>query len=1426
MQKFILRYTTTFADVIQAIENRDNAKLHQFRDAGILTSITDSSRNSVLLYYVTQLSSSSNDASLIQSHIDYFAQQCPNETWKMFESCALELTKTEKYETLKLVISSYGYIKFHLQQRALIELRKLYRNIFSLIINFKMEDEFPSQNITEDNEYYVVVTDEDSEEIETKRSILRPKLKSTQVITSLLEWAHLNAFPWAFQVWNWALFESYDSHNEAFISKTIFSFLNNACLKQHHENISHLYEKFYIFAASNGDCSLLVWLNQFRNIIETERFQLLLKSALTETSGSETKLQKMLINDIIQFELENLNLIFSNTIISTYNYILSKDSNAANETFILDNPETIAHEVTSIVLLLEVAKKEKIIKEVLGSAIKKLKNSELKLLLVALSLHYTQRSASSELCLIDLQNLSLSDDQFDYLLSTIYNIYNNGKLFNINKPCIPKKLNISNNTSIGNYTMATLAKWSEIRHFTSIDLSFNPQLGCNTKRHSPLQTFLKSLSGNTTIHLLNLKDTNFGNSDFSVLAKLLETDSTLIDIDLSNNPYLTSASEVKLMELLLIRNKRGIPALCMNLEGTELGNSHAQHFLIDAKSKSQLVKPQASLIEQLKTHLKAEIGLAKRACQLNCIVLTATQLSLSDLNLAHLSLTDHEGYLLLHQLHEYSHLPAQTVSEPDDTLQKNDLPLRKEINLSLRNNLLAYHSGTALSALCNSSHLSVIDLSNNPHLGREKMHYWGSSMYNSGVQLLAKSLINNATLKTLILASCGVNDDDFVILINMLKINSVLRKLDLTRNETVTTATVESALPTLNEHRFRHQYKALRPKLDTIITKKENSPLTVIPNGSCTQTDFHRNIHPHIEQLRLHSLGAQINLKNAPDNHGSAWDQISHFLHTLVLVTSTAGIILGVVEIFKTMKLAYTTFKHGFHNIEEIIKVFEHLHLGTKGLEILLHHITDIRKKGAALSDKFYYRYNKYGLTETMTRTLVNFVDSLYALLASDHHNNNLTVFFEKFDKLAVFLDIDKTAAELSHNFSDCERIVNDSFEVKLQTDIIAEYFKRFCDDKHIKIDWPCVAQQFSHWILAAEPHSSEIVNLKQKSPIDEKGKEEAYASHTDSREERPEWVEDVIRHRGFRCYGNNNEIISFNLSYKIISGDKKPQTWLTTDGDRFGYYPIGWKFLREIQEKINGYKKDNPEGRIIRIDSVHIEYEISEHEMERLSQQTLKPILSGYQPTEEQLRNIQAAISDLREKVEALRVKTDENTKEIVVIKQRLDDHDVKHQDTVKKFLRFEERDQPTAASQEESTEKDIKIALLKKEIDDKGRVIDSQGIRINVLEGEVGALKEVNADLTEANGTLRMDVDTLKVTVAVLTDRLDRGIVVAHNAAQNADLAADRVERQVPPAEDQQQHGNNNQDEGGPENRREIPVNPPIEPDNPNATAANSLN
>ena len=153
---------------------------------------------------------------------------------------------------------------------------------------------------------------------------------------------------------------------------------------------------------------------------------------------------------------------------------------------------------------------------------------------------------------------------------------------------------------------------------------------------------------------------------------------------------------------------------------------------------------------------------------------------------------------------------------------------------------------------------------------------------------------------------CGVNNRDFSTLVRMLMLNSSLSVLDLSDNKDITAPTIQEELPTLYEHRYTHQFKALRPRLDLINTKKKEAVLirTAASFNPSPKTFFHQNIRLHIEQSRLHSLGAQIKLKTEPNNHGTVWDQIAHFLHCMVLVSSAAGAVLGVIEIFKTMKLS------------------------------------------------------------------------------------------------------------------------------------------------------------------------------------------------------------------------------------------------------------------------------------------------------------------------------------------------------------------------------------------------------------------------------------------------------------------------------------------------------------------------------------------
>lgn len=340
-----------------------------------------------------------------------------------------------------------------------------------------------------------------------------------------------------------------------------------------------------------------------------------------------------------------------------------------------------------------------------------------------------------------------------------------------------------------------------------------------------------------------------------------------------------------------------------------------------------------------------------------------------------------------------------------------------------------------------------------------------------------------------------------------------------------------------------------------------------------------------------------------------------------------------------------------------------------------------------------------------------------------------------------------------------------------------------FCKDSRIMIDWSSVAQEFSHWVLAKEPLSSEVVKIDRGLVIFT-GDEDTDRELLDQSDN--EWAIDVIQRRGFRCYGNSNRIIDFNVKYKTL-GDNKKHEWITTDGDRFGYYPIGQKFLGIIQEKIQGYEKANPETRIIRIEKLGVEYEISEEEMERLSHHTLTAILSEYQPTEEQLRNIHDAITDLRAKVEALRMKTEENTRAIVSVTQRVDRHDIKHQEIDEK-IRILEEEGP-------------RFKALQKEIDAKNFVIMSQENRIGALESENIILKrkiDYQQDtITKHESALK----NLTARVDALVGQQGLAIAVANNAALNVDIAGRRADGQEVLGQEEGQR-NNNQREGYPQN------------------------
>ncbi len=1377
--KIATKYTAKFSDVIQAIENNDDARLKHFKEAGVLSSKIDPNGHCVLLHYLTQLSDPSKDAALINSHISYFAQQCPAEIWEQFKSCALHVTKTQNYETLKRLIQSYSNIKLNLQQRDIVELHTLYSDIFSLIIHRKPGDDNLYELLGDAEDYY---------------SADRSKLESSQVIDCLLEWSYINAFPWALKENRKALYSALEyKGRKSFIFMNVFEYCVKHFLDRQRKAIVSLYKDLYLSVALSGFCVLLEWLNRYKGLIDAESFQSLLISALERTNGIYSEQIKLLINNINNLNCGLLLNVFVKTINDIQSDIDHKNYSCADNTTIINNdPELICDEVNSIEFLLQTARKKRVFTDVLRSTIdtlKKTKGAEnleknMKLLLVALSLHYIRPSTSAALSTIDIQDLSLNDTQVGYLIAAITSIHKQGSNFGVNNPCIPTSLNLSGNDCLGYYSILALSQLVSESHFTCINLSNNSMLGCGSNRKSCLQTFLTLLNTSKTLHTLRLKNTNFGDGDFLVLVRILETDSTLTNIDLSENKSLTLGSEIVFMELLLKRNKLKLPLLISNLAGTDLNDCNVKYFLSKENKDSHIMRTDGELIEQFKELLQDKKVLPKkRASHLNGIVLEAARTSRSNITLTELSLTDDEGTLLIQQFSQYSHLHAPVAPQiKNSEVAKSDShaaygsdtsthqTLQMRFSLSLSSNSLGYRFLSKLSECFNGGYLSlaILDLSNNPKLG-------GGTFYSSsGVQLLAKSLAKNSTLQKLILAACGVNDKDLKTLVRMLTVNTNMVVLDLSQNNAITREEIKSSLLTLYKHRYKQQLRALRPRLDQYIDIRKSFLGFLRSSEPSAQTIFHQNIRAHIEQLRLHSLGVQFKTQKVEVHHGSVWDTLSHILHLLVLVSSTAGVVLGVLEILKTMKFALHNFNHGFHKTEEIIEVFEKLYVSSMGLKIILDIIAQIRQAGSELSDELYWRYQKHGFTETMMRTLWDFIYYLFALFQSEH-KADLLVFFKKFDQLAIAINTDKVAAELAHNFSDCERQVNNPFEVELLADAVAQHFNQFCYDSHVMIDWSCVAQEFSHWILAKEPVSSEVVKIDRGLVIFT-GDEDTHRELRDQSDD--EWAIDVIRRRGFRCYGNSNQIIDFNVKYKT-SGDNNKHEWITTDGDRFGYYPIGQKFLEIIQEKIQGYKKENAETRLIKLDKVGVEYEISAEEMERLSHHTLAGILSEYQPTEEQLRNIQDAITDLR-------AKTEENAAEIARVKQRVDGHATKHQQTDERLEKLEGRGQSTANSQDEITDKDIKINVLEK--------------RVGALESENIILKrkiEYQQDTITKHESV---LENLTAIVDALVGQQGQAIAVANNAALNADIAGRRADGQEVLVQEEGQR-NNNQREGDPE-------------------------
>ncbi len=595
--KIATKCTAKFSDVIQAIENRDDTKLKQFKEAGILSSKVDPNGHSVLLHYLTRLSDPSIDSAevaLFNSHIVYFAQQCPAEIWEQFKFCALQATKAQNYETLKRLTQSYGTIKSHLQQRQLVELQSLYRDIFSLIVQRKPGDDDINELLAD-------------EEVDLAQ---RSKLESTQVIDSLLEWSHSNAFPWALEQNSKALYLSLEcGQRKIFISMNIFEYCYNHFLDHQRQAIVSLYQKLYLTSASMDYCALLTWLNQYETLVDPEYFQILLKSALIKTSGCNTAQIQMLISKINQLDIGLLLDVLVKTINDIRRDIDHKNGCHVDITpKIMNHPELISHEVASIEFLLQSARKNRVFSGVLQSTIETLKKTKgvekleenMKLLLVALSLHYTRPTTLAAVTttniqgclLIELTNLDLTDDEGSLLIQQ-FGQYSH--LFapppsQVTKSHIAKSdsqtthgsdvtwrstsqirflLSLSNN-SLGYRFASKLSECFNGGHLSLavLDLSNNPKLGGGTfYSSSGVQVLAKSLEKNSTLQKLTLSECGLNDKDFKTLVSMLTVNSHVIELDLSRNRTITTKEiNSKLPNLYKDRYKHHKPAVRLLLE--------------------------------------------------------------------------------------------------------------------------------------------------------------------------------------------------------------------------------------------------------------------------------------------------------------------------------------------------------------------------------------------------------------------------------------------------------------------------------------------------------------------------------------------------------------------------------------------------------------------------------------------------------------------------------------------------------------------------------------------------------------------------------------------------------------------------------------------------------------------------------------------
>ncbi len=1112
----VIRYTSKFTDVILAIENNNEARLQQLKDAGILTSIKDTNECSILLYYISLLLTPSNNPDTINSHIIFFTQQCPEEAWELYKSCAIQATQAQNYEVLKQLLQSYNRIKPYLKQRALTELKKLYRDIYDLFINY----------IGTDKELEAYIS----------------KLASSGTVDALISWSYTNFPQSAFEI-NSKILLSFLKKDEmktpeikTTICKILFSFINKHTLLQDRDKIRSLYTTFFSKVVSRGYCDLLKWLFQFKAFFEKNEFEELLKTSLIETKCTYPSQLKILLEEIVKPDITLLRKLLAGSVYEILNYIDKHYDHFPDAHIkIIDHPHLISEEVATIEILLIFSRDKGYFEDILRYTIEFLKKSLnviesekcMKLLLVGLALHYSRQPYSTRLSSINLHNLSLNDFELNYFITTLFAIKKNFSNFDVNNIRIPLTIALSNNHCLGYETMYSLAQWAKIQHFTSIDLSNNPKLG------------------------------------------------------------------------------------------------------------------------------------------------------------------------------------------------------------------------------------------------------GGGFFGSSGIQYLANSLTKNTTLRRLNLANCGVNERDFSTLVRMLTLNSSIVDLNLLHNNVITATTIESKLPDLYKHRYKHQLPAFRPNLDNIFEAKK-SFLKILGFAEPTpMTVFQQNIRAHIEQSRLYSLGVQVKSKHVQGAHGSFLGRIAHLLHTMTLLSATAGVACAAIEVIKKMEPTFSTLKHGFHQVENLKEALEFFYLQTGGGEILVDFVVAVYHNSGNISDEFYRRYEKYGLPKTMMQTLVDFtcyiIDYFYPLFHSENHDDPVLL-FKQFDAQAIAIDVDKTATELAHYFRDCVNHLKDPNEVMLFTDTVAQYFNQFCYDSHIEIDWSSLAQEFSHWVIAKEPATVQVLKVDNRDNriVICSGDEEEDKALEPLDQSEDEWAIDVIRRRGFQCLREegrkNDSVFLFNLRYRRLTADNKQFEWVTTDGDRFGYYPIEQKFLDILRDSIRKNHNEKPEERVITIDKWGIEYEICYDTIRLLRTYPLKVIPSGYKPTEEQIKNIQDAIMNLTEKVEALSKITEAHSKEIGSLKQRVTEHDAKHQQADKKLAEHDGGIARIVALEKDNRNKNDKIMIL-----------ESQVTKLNI------------------------EVDTLKEAVKDLKSRLDQVNTAANNAALNADHGGRRAEGENQLDVEHQQR-NNNQFQGAP--------------------------